>query len=103
MIPLTAPLARRVDSLSQPENLMTNHKVVSPEQWLEARQAHLVKEKQLTHLRDEIAAERRELPWVRVEKNYTFDAPQGKVTLADLFGAHSQLLIYHFMFGPDWK
>ena len=82
---------------------MTNHKVVSPDQWLEARKAHLAKEKQLTHLRDELAAERRQLPWLRVEKNYTFDSLQGRVSLASLFGNHSQLLVYHFMFGPDWK
>jgi predicted dithiol-disulfide oxidoreductase (DUF899 family) len=81
---------------------MNNNPVVSPEKWLEARKAHLAKEKQLTRLRDELARERRQLPWVRVEKNYTFDAPHGKVPLADLFGANSQLLIYHFMFGPDW-
>src|SRR5205823_14753958 len=67
------------------------------------RQAHLPKDKKLARLRDEPAAERRKLPWMRVEKNYTFDAPQGKVSLADLFGGHSQLFVYHFMFGPDWK
>jgi predicted dithiol-disulfide oxidoreductase (DUF899 family) len=82
---------------------MNIHQIVSPEQWIEARRAHLAKEKQLTRQRDELARERRELPWVRVEKNYVFDAPRGKVTLADLFAGRSQLLIYHFMFGPDWK
>jgi len=82
---------------------MNTHQVVSPEKWLEARKAHLAKEKQLTRLRDELAAERRQLPWTPVEKNYTFESPHGKVTLADLFGGHSQLLVYHFMFGPDWQ
>jgi predicted dithiol-disulfide oxidoreductase (DUF899 family) len=82
---------------------MTKHQVVSQEQWIEARRAHLAKEKELTRQRDQLARERRELPWVRVEKNYVFDSPRGKVTLADLFGGHSQLLIYHFMFGPEWK
>jgi predicted dithiol-disulfide oxidoreductase (DUF899 family) len=82
---------------------MTTHRIVSQEQWVQARRAHLAKEKQLTRQRDELARERRELPWVRVEKNYVFDAPQGKVRLADLFGGHSQLVVYHFMFGPDWK
>jgi predicted dithiol-disulfide oxidoreductase (DUF899 family) len=82
---------------------MTTHQVVSREQWIEARRAHLAKEKQLTRQRDELARERRELPWVRVEKNYVFDSPQGKATLADLFGGRSQLIIYHFMFHPDWK
>lgn len=82
---------------------MNNHKVVSEEQWLEARRAHLAKEKQLTRQRDQLARERRDLPWVRVEKNYVFDSPRGKMTLGDLFGDRSQLLIYHFMFGPEWK
>ena len=61
------------------------------------------KEKESTRLRDQLSAERRKLPWVKVEKQYVFDAPQGKVTLADLFDGRSQLVIYHFMFGPDWK
>jgi predicted dithiol-disulfide oxidoreductase (DUF899 family) len=82
---------------------MTGHQVVSKEQWLEARRALLAKEKELTRQHDQLARERRELPWVAVEKNYFFDAPRGKVKLADLFGDHSQLLIYHFMFGPEWK
>ena len=76
---------------------MPKPKIVSEEKSL------LAKEKKLTRLHDELAAERRQLPWMRVEKTYTFDAPQGKVTLADLFGPHSQLFVYHFMFGPDWK
>src|SRR5207302_1004043 len=61
------------------------------------------KEKQLTRQRDALAAERRQLPWVKVEKNYAFDSPSGKKTLADLFDGRSQLIIYHFMFGPDWQ
>ena len=81
---------------------MTKQPVVSQEKWIEARKALLAKEKENTRQRDELARQRRELPWVKVETNYVFDAPQGKVTLADLFGPHSQLLIYHFMFGPDW-
>jgi predicted dithiol-disulfide oxidoreductase (DUF899 family) len=82
---------------------MTKHQVVSQEQWIEARRALLAKEKQLTRERDELARQRRELPWVRVEKEYRFDSPRGKVMLADLFGGRSQLIIYHFMFGPEWK
>ena len=82
---------------------MTKPKIVSQEQWVEARKALLAREKQLTRMHDELARERRQLPWLRVEKNYTFDALQGKVSLADLFGGHSQLFVYHFMFGPDWK
>jgi predicted dithiol-disulfide oxidoreductase (DUF899 family) len=80
-----------------------NPKVVSREEWLAARKNLLAKEKQLTHERDALAEERRQLPWVRVEKNYVFDGPNGKVTLADLFAGKSQLIIYHLMFGPDWQ
>src|SRR5688572_12655491 len=82
---------------------MSVHQIVSPEQWVEARRALLAKEKQLTRLRDQLSAERRELPWVRVEKQYVFDTPAGKRTLAELFDGRSQLLVYHFMFGPEWK
>ncbi len=82
---------------------MPSHKVVSREEWLEARKAHLAKEKELTRLRDELSRQRRELPWVRVEKRYVFDGPGGKETLADLFGGRSQLIVYHFMFGPEWE
>lgn len=78
-------------------------KVVSRADWLAARKKLLSKEKELTHLRDALSAERRELPWVRVEKDYVFDSPAGKKTLADLFDGRSQLVVYHFMFGPDWK
>lgn len=81
---------------------MPSHKVVSEAEWLAARKAHLAKEKELTRQQDQLSAERRELPWVKVEKNYVFEGPRGKQTLSDLFGGHSQLIIYHFMFGPDW-
>jgi predicted dithiol-disulfide oxidoreductase (DUF899 family) len=80
-----------------------NHNVVSAEEWLTARKAHLEKEKELTRQRDELSRQLRELPWVRVEKNYVFDAPEGKQTLADLFDGRSQLIVQHFMFGPGWK
>ena len=79
------------------------HKVVSQKEWLSARKALLKKEKAATHARDALAAERRELPWVKIEKNYVFDTPEGRKTLAELFKGRSQLVIYHFMFGPDWK
>ncbi|MBM3521893.1 MAG: DUF899 domain-containing protein [Alphaproteobacteria bacterium] len=82
---------------------MTGHPVVAREAFIAARKALLAKEKALTKLRDEVAAARRELPWVRVEKPYAFDTPDGRRTLAELFGARSQLLVYHFMFGPDWQ
>jgi predicted dithiol-disulfide oxidoreductase (DUF899 family) len=81
----------------------TGAKVVSHAEWLAARKQFLAKEKELTHLRDELARLRRELPREKVEKNYVFEGPSGKVTLADLFDGSSQLIVYHFMFGPEWK
>jgi predicted dithiol-disulfide oxidoreductase (DUF899 family) len=81
---------------------MDNHKVVSREEWLSARKAHLAQEKEFTRLRDQLSRQRRELPWVKVEKTYVFDGPQGKETLSDLFEGRSQLLVYHFMFHPSW-
>src|SRR5215471_12961023 len=80
-----------------------NPKVVSREEWLVARKKLLAREKQLTRERDAVAAERRQLPWVKVEKNYVFDSPSGKKTLADLFNGKSQLIVYHLMFGPEWQ
>jgi len=82
---------------------MTHNRVVPRDEWLAARKAHLAKEKELTHLRDQLSAERRELPWVKVEKPYVFDGPEGKATLADLFEGRSQLIVKHFMLGPGWK
>jgi predicted dithiol-disulfide oxidoreductase (DUF899 family) len=79
------------------------HQTVSREQWTAARQALLVQEKELTRLRDQVSAVRRELPWVKVEKNYVFDGPNGKETLADLFAGRSQLVVKHFMLGPGWE
>lgn len=79
------------------------HEVVDAEKWVAARKELLKKEKEFSRLRDEIAKQRRELPWERVEKKYVFDGPKGKETLADLFGGSSQLIVYHFMFGPGWK
>lgn len=81
---------------------MQHHPVVSQKEWLTARKALLAKEKEATHLRDKINAERLALPWVKVEKKYIFDTPKGKKTLADLFDGRSQLLTYHFMLGPGW-
>ncbi|RDI98017.1 DUF899 domain-containing protein [Dyella solisilvae] len=81
---------------------MTHHHIVNHEQWLEARTRFLAKEKEFTHLRDELSRQRRELPWERVEKSYVFDSEHGKETLADLFGKHNQLIVYHFMYAPDW-
>ena len=81
---------------------MLDNPIVSREEWLEARKTLLTLEKEETKLRDRIRAERLKLPWVRVDKTYLFDTPQGKKSLADLFDGRSQLMIYHFMFGPDW-
>ena len=82
---------------------MQPHKIVSREEWTAARKAHLAREKELTRARDRLAAERRDLPWVKIGKNYVFDGPDGKQTLADLFGGRSQLIVNHFMLGPGWK
>ena len=82
---------------------MTNHKVGTREEWLAARKELLAREKEHTRRGDELARERRELPWVRVEKEYTFDTDDGTRTLAQLFGGRSQLLVYHFMFGPEFE
>ena len=81
----------------------TVHAVVTEEEWLQARKALLEQEKALTRQRDEVSRKRRELPWVKVEKAYVFDGPKGRVPFADLFAGRSQLIIYHFMLGPDWE
>ena len=78
-------------------------KIVSRAEWIAARKELLKKEKELTRQKDAVSAQRREMPWVRVEKEYVFDAPGGKRTLADLFEGRSQLIVYHFMFGPEWQ
>jgi predicted dithiol-disulfide oxidoreductase (DUF899 family) len=81
---------------------MQHHSVVSQEEWLAARKALLLKEKEFTDLRDKINAERLASPWVKVEKTYVFDTPKGKKTLSELFDGRSQLVVYHFMLGPGW-
>jgi predicted dithiol-disulfide oxidoreductase (DUF899 family) len=79
------------------------HQIVTREQWTAAREQLLIQEKELTRLRDQVAARRRELPWVKVDKSYVFDGPDGRETLADLFAGRSQLVVRHFMFGPGWE
>jgi len=79
------------------------HKVVTSDEWIEARKQLLIKEKEFTHLRDQLNQLRRELPWEAVSKQYVFDGPDGKQTLAELFDGRSQLVVYHFMFGPQWE
>ena len=81
-------------------SVVDSPRIVSREEWLEARKALMAKEKELTRLRDRLAAERRALPWVKVDKPYVFDAPDGKVSLIDLFDGRSQLFVKHFMMGP---
>ena len=88
-------------STKQPE--LDRPAVVSHDQWLAARKALLKHERELTHFRDRIAAERRALPWERLEKPYVFDAPEGRRTLADLFEGRRQLVVQHFMLGPGWE
>ena len=81
---------------------MTSHKIVTREQWAAAREELLAREKEHTRLGDELARQRRELPWARVEKEYRFDTDDGTRTLAELFDGRGQLLVYHFMFGPSY-
>ena len=80
-----------------------NHKVVSHAEWIEERKNLLAKEKEFNRLRDQLSEQRRELPWERVDKQYTFEGPNGKETLSDLFDRRRQLIVYHFMFGPGWE
>lgn len=88
---------------SEGRNNTQGHPTVSQEEWLVARKELLKEEKELTRLRDQLSAKQRALPWVKVEKQYLFDGPEGKGALGDLFEGRSQLIIYHFMFAPDWE
>jgi predicted dithiol-disulfide oxidoreductase (DUF899 family) len=81
---------------------LDNHQIVSKKEWIEARKVLLKKEKEFTNLRDQLSQQRRDLPWVEVDKEYVFDGPNGKETLSDLFDGRSQLIIYHFMYDPNW-
>ena len=85
------------------DRMANNHKVVSSAEWIEARKKLLAKEKEFTHLRDQMSQQRRDLPWERVEKHYVFDGAGNKETLAQLFAGKSQLIVYHFMFDPAWE
>jgi predicted dithiol-disulfide oxidoreductase (DUF899 family) len=78
------------------------HRVVSPKAWLAARKRLLIKEKKFSKLRDQLHRQRRDLPWVKVDREYVFTGPDGSKTLSELFGGRSQLIVYHFMFGPGW-
>src|SRR5262245_45277922 len=80
-----------------------NHRIVSQAEWLSQRKKLLARERELTRFRDEIARERRALPWVRIDKEYVFETPEGRRTLAELFDGRRQLLVQHFMLGPGWE
>ena len=82
---------------------MTTHRIVSHDDWMKASKALLAREKEFTRLREELAQTRRALPWEKVEKSYVFDTPEGRASLADLFAGKGQLIVQHFMFGPDWN
>ena len=90
-------------AVAEETSSLKNHSVVSKDRWLAQRKALLAREKELTHLRDQIARERRAMPWTRVEKNYSFDTPEGPRKLADLFEGRRQLVVQHFMLGPEWE
>jgi predicted dithiol-disulfide oxidoreductase (DUF899 family) len=79
-----------------------NHKVVSSDEWIEARRQLLIKEKAFTRLRDQLSQERRAMPWEAINREYVFEGPDGKQTLPELFDGRSQLIVYHFMFAPSW-
>src|SRR5262245_4995080 len=95
----SSPIAPKPSDPRSPS--MQPHRIVSQEEWIAARKAHLRNEKALTRMRDLVAAERRALPWVKIEKKYLFDTTAGKKELADLFGNNSQLIIQHFMWRHD--
>jgi len=96
-------MAKSSDNVTKGKGEMTKHKTGTRKEWLAARLELLKAEKELTHLSDELARRRQELPWVSIEQKYQFETDEGKASLADLFKGRSQLLIYHFMFGPDYK
>ena len=81
---------------------LDNHQIVPKDEWITARKVLLKKEKEFTALRDQLSQQRRDLPWVAVDKEYVFDGPNGKETLSELFDGRSQLIVYHFMYDPTW-
>src|SRR5262249_42771653 len=102
-VPARSAWFDRQDDLHRKESVMTDHKVVSREEWARARDELLTREKEHTRQGDELARRRRDLPWVAVEKAYSFDTDDGIRTLAELFDGRGQLLVYHFMFGPTYE
>jgi len=97
------PAKEHIMNTANTEANTVNHPVVSRDQWIAERKTLLAREKELTRLSDQIARERRALPWERVDKNYVFDTPEGRHTLAELFEDRRQLLVQHFMFAPGWE
>jgi predicted dithiol-disulfide oxidoreductase (DUF899 family) len=83
--------------------MTSNHKIVSAAEWIEARKQLLTEEKEFNRMRDRLAERRREMPWEAVKKDYVFEGPNGKRSLAELFDGRSQLIVYHFMFAPEWE
>src|SRR5947199_10508800 len=96
------PARKRRDAIRRKLE-MAQHQIVDREEWFAARKALLAKEKEFTRLRDRLGAERRALPWIKIEKPYEFEGPGGRETLADLFGSKSELIVKHFMLGPGWS
>jgi predicted dithiol-disulfide oxidoreductase (DUF899 family) len=94
---------KKFNVIGSASNIIADHSVVPREQWLGARLALLAKEKEFTQLREQLSQERRALPWVRVDKAYVFDTPGGKQMFPELFDNRSQLIVYHFMFAPEWE
>src|SRR5271154_448567 len=95
------PLPNRINR-RKGDRIVNQHQIVSRDEWVATRKQLLSKEKEITRQLDQLNAERRMLPWVKVEKEYAFDTPDGTKTLADLFDGRSQLIVYHFMFAPAW-
>src|SRR5215472_1394406 len=100
--PVASETRRPFSAIREMREAVTNHKIGTREEWLAARLELLEAEKALTRRSDELARQRQELPWVRIGKNYLFDTDEGPASLADLFRGRSQLLVYHFMFGPEY-
>ena len=96
-------MSRWIREKDDGEYLLNHHKIITREDWIQTRKKLLLEEKEFTKLRDQLNIKRRNLPWVRVEKEYIFNGPNGKETLAKLFDGRSQLVVYHFMFDSDWE
>ncbi len=102
LFPMSVKAQNKInENENEKEHVLDNHNIVSPSEWLKARKDLLKKEKEFTILHDQLSQKRRDLPWVQVDKDYVFDGPTGKQTLSELFDGKSQLIVYHFMYGPS--